>query len=495
MAERIAIVGSGICGMSAALTLAARGHHVTLTERDTAPPEVDADEAFFSWQRNGAAQFRHPHAFLGLLSNLIARNHPELLSELYAAGARRVDFLDMLPAELRGDYRPDKGDDSVWMLMCRRATMEMVMRRLVMAQANVRIVNRARVIAIATQSREGACFATGVRFIKDGAEHALNADVVVDASGRRSPFPKWFANIGLPVPEEKSDAQIVYYTRHYRLKPGRHEPVREDRSDAGDLGYLKFGVFPGESGHFAIILCVPVVEAALKRAVRDPQLFDRICLSLPGLRPWLADDQAEPTTKPFGIGDIHAVWRDYAPNGDPVALNFFAIGDASIRTNPLYGRGCSMGMLHTNLLVDALARSSDPVRRARLFAANTRRELRPMFDASVRQDKRSVGRFKELMRTSKPQRPKSLRQWLSLALEDAVGAAAREHLHVARGALRSFHLLEPPGAFLSRWDVRLTLLRYLLRGRKRNAAKRPKRGPERLEMHRSLDLAPNPPTN
>jgi hypothetical protein len=79
-------------------------------------------------------------------------------------------------------------------------------------------------------------------------------------------------------------------------------------------------------------------------------------------------------------------------------------------------------------------------------------------------------------------RPDSLRRWVSLAFRDAVAAAARERIHVLRGVLRSFHLLEKPGDFLKQGSVRRTVLRYLLKGRKRNAGKRLQRGPSRSEM-------------
>ena len=40
-------------------------------------------------------------------------------------------------------------------------------------------------------------------------------DVVIDASGRRTRFPQWFAQSGCDIPEEKHDAELVYYTRHF----------------------------------------------------------------------------------------------------------------------------------------------------------------------------------------------------------------------------------------------------------------------------------------
>jgi 2-polyprenyl-6-methoxyphenol hydroxylase-like FAD-dependent oxidoreductase len=484
----VLIAGSGICGMSAALSLAHSGRSVTILERDSPPPSGDIDAAFFSWNRNGAAQFRHPHAFLGLLCNLLEQHYPDLLQEFYAAGARRVNFQEMLPAQLRENYTPAKQDEALWVLMCRRATIETVMRRFVARQANIKIINHARVTGLLAETSTNGLRVEGLQVDVDGAQQQLPANIVVDASGRRSRFPRWFEQMDAPISEEKAGAEIVYYTRHYQLCEGRHEPPRGERSGAGDLGYLKFGVFPGENGHFAIILCVPVAEVALKRAVRDPQQFDNICLNIPGLQPWLTDHRARATTRPFGIGDITAVWRDYLTNDEPVALNFFAIGDAAVRTNPLYGRGCSMSVLHANLLADTLADVTDPVTRAQVFSQRTEQALRPIWNASLREDRRGIRRSTASMQGLLLESPNSLRQWLRLAFGDALAAAVREQLHVARGAFRTFHLLEKPGAFLADWRVRGTLLRYLLRGRRRNAARRLQPGPNRQAMHAALDL-------
>ncbi len=176
-----------------------------------------------------------------------------------------------------------------------------------------------------------------------------------------------------------------------------------------------------------------------------------------------------------------------------MALNFFAIGDAAIRTNPLYGRGCSTGLLHASILTDVLADTSDPVERALAFHQRTRFELRPIYDASLSEDRRGIKRATASMTGGLLEPPKTLRRWFALAFGDALSAASREQVHVLRGALRSFHLIEKPGEFLNDWRIRRTVLRYMLRGRKRNAAMRLQPGPERGELHELLGLqAPEP---
>ena len=55
MSENILVIGSGIAGMCTALALAKQGLDVTVVERDTPPPQGDADAAFFAWPRRGAS--------------------------------------------------------------------------------------------------------------------------------------------------------------------------------------------------------------------------------------------------------------------------------------------------------------------------------------------------------------------------------------------------------------------------------------------------------
>lgn len=488
-AEQVAVVGAGICGLFTSLSLSRRGFAVTLFERDTPPPEGDADQAFFTWQRRGAAQFRHPHAFLGLMCSVLEEHYPDLLEDFFAAGARKVAFADTIPDQLKDQYQPEPGDEKMWVLMCRRATMETVVRRYVERESSVRFENAQYVTQIITTEDPADPrnrIATGIELTdrKQGnTTSVFDADIIVDATGRASKFHRWLKDQGVTVTEQRDDAEIVYYTRHYRLRPGVSEPPRDSKNpSAGDLGYMKYGVFPGDNGHFALIICLPNDERELREAIKTGEQFDDICMTIPGLRPWIAASQAEPTTAPFGIGQIHAVWRDYVHDDGPQLANFFAVGDSAIRTNPLYGRGCSTGTLHAHILADVLATERDPLRRATEFRARSEQHIRPIFDASLNEDKRGIKRAAAILQGVNLDRATSLKSWFGLAFGDALTAAARDKLHVHRGIMRTVNLIEKPGDFLKDQRVRWTILRYMLRGRRRNAQSRIQPGPKRSAM-------------
>ena len=65
-----------------------------------------------------------------------------------------------------------------------------------------------------------------MRGVRLEAGEEIAADLVVDASGRRSYAPRWLEAIGArPLSEERHDCGFFYQTRWYRLRPGESFPA------------------------------------------------------------------------------------------------------------------------------------------------------------------------------------------------------------------------------------------------------------------------------
>lgn len=485
--EEIVVVGAGIAGLCTALRLGGGTRRVTLLERDEAPPEGGPDVAFDEWQRRGVSQLRQSHAFLARLRNIIRDEHPALLADLYAAGCRDITFGDMLPPHLRDDYVPQPGDADLTILTSRRTTLELVIRRYVERLPGVSIRSGVKVRSLLQADKAGTITVTGV--VADMAEgrEEIRADFVVDAGGKAANLIEQLIKAGAPITETAETAGVLYFTRHYRLHDGEAEPPRGEVPASGDLGYLKFGVFPADNGRFSITLCVPEIEHGLRKAVMDGDTFQRICEAMPGMAPWVAPDKSEPVGKIIGMGDLHSRWRDLAPGGKPAVLGFVAIGDALVRTNPLYGRGCSLAAVSAGVLRDALDASTDPATRLLAYEAGVRREVRPYYDLMLKQDRSAIRRARATL--TPDHRPRLKARLAKSFVEDGITIAARSDIRLMRAMMRGFHMLEHPEAWLKRPRNMSKVLGYWARGRRLNAAAYPpKLGPDRPELHALLGM-------
>jgi 2-polyprenyl-6-methoxyphenol hydroxylase-like FAD-dependent oxidoreductase len=486
MTETVVVLGAGMAGLCTALALAPTGRRIVLLERDPAPPADGLEDVFDGWERRGASQLRHSHAFLARLRSLIGREHPALLTALRAAGARELRFADALPPAIAKTYVPDPADEDMAVLVSRRSTLEAVIRRHVEADERVQIRSGVFVEGLITEREPGgALIARGFK-VADG--EPVLGDLVIDAGGRASPMIDWLAQAGAAIDDEAEDCAILYYTRFYRLHPGRADPPRGAGSPTGDLGYLKFGVFPADNGTFSITLAVPEVEERLRAAVVRGESFEAICASLPGVAPWTDPARSTPVSRVHAMGDLKSRWREFAPRGRPAILAAFSVGDSLVRTNPLFGRGCSFAAIEAHLLRDVLVETTDPAERARLYSARVRAELHPFFKDMREQDRAAARRARRILEP--PRRRKLAARLMRRFIEDGVSIAIRQDIGLLRDAMRAFHMLEPPRRWLGRPANLAKILRVMARGRKANAHLYPApAGPPRSQLLPALGLS------
>ncbi|MGD0192529.1 MAG: FAD-dependent oxidoreductase [Rhizomicrobium sp.] len=487
--ESILVAGAGIAGLGAALALSNGCRTVTILDRDPAPPDSSPDNAFYDWERRGATQLRHSHAFIGRLTTLIRRRYPDLMDELLEAGARLFSYEEALPPALKARYVRQDADDELAFIFSRRTTLELILRRYAARLPGVSFLANASVRGLIAERDGNAILVKGLDVECDGTTETLHADVVVDASGRNTVFPDWLRAQGAVIDEEQSPAGILYYTRHYRLRDGQDEPPRDGTPGGGDLGYIKFGIFVADNRHFSVTLATPEIEAEMRKVVVRPDVFDTICRQIPACARWIDPLRAEPVSQVFSMGNLVSVWRHFVKDGKPQVLNFFAIGDAAMRTNPLYGRGCSAGVAHAHMLHDVLASASDPRERAVNFERVTFDSIRPFYDTMVKQDLQAIRRAEhELDPAHKP----SLKARLAKSfVEDALIPATRGDIAVSRASSRAFHMIGHPTRWLTRPVIAARILRMWMMPRSAKLARDyypPSFGPARNEMLARLGL-------
>jgi 2-polyprenyl-6-methoxyphenol hydroxylase-like FAD-dependent oxidoreductase len=433
---RIIVVGGGIAGLGTALACARDGHQVTVLERDDTPMPPDADAAF-GWQRTGAPQVRHSHAFLARLRNLLRDRAPDVLEALFASGAAEIRFTDDLPLTLTDrSLRP--GDEELVALACRRTTFEWVLRKLALAEPGVEFRHGVAASALdANPARPGAIpLVVGV----DG----VAADLVVDARGPRSSSAEWLAAVGAPpVAEELNESGIVYFSRFYRVRSGVEAPPYVGPT-AADLGYLKYAIFLGDNRTFSITYAIESHDDELRRALATPDAFEAVARSLVAVAPWRLEGVADPITDVHVMAGLRNRFRPLVGvDGAPLVHGFVTVGDASVCTNPLYGRGCSLAFVHAFGLADAIRETGDDFDAlGRALASFTERELVPWFRSAVLQDEQA-----RVLREELP--AEDPRAFLQAVFRDGLLPAMRTSPIVFRAFLRWFNLLATPDALMA----------------------------------------------
>jgi 2-polyprenyl-6-methoxyphenol hydroxylase-like FAD-dependent oxidoreductase len=464
----VLVIGAGIAGLGTALALGRDGHHVTVLERDATRMPATPQEAFW-WDRKGAPQVRHSHMFLARLRNVLRDGYPDVREALLEAGATELSISEMIPEGM--DPTPMPGDEDLAMIACRRTTFEWVLRTKVLEQDHVQFRDGIVVDGLLTDGTR----VTGVR-CADGEE--LTADVVVAANGRRSEFPRWVREAGLgEIEEVTEDTGIVYWSRFYKLLPGAIEPKQEGPI-GGDLGYMKFAVFPGDNGTFSITLATNN-EDEVFRGLGKEALFDQVVQHLVPTAPWVDPAVSEPITGVHPMAKLLNRVRHVVVDGVPLAPGLHAVGDAAVCTNPLYGRGCSLGFVHAELLRDVLREHpTDPVAQSLALHAATERELMPWYVASVVADARNRRMAKG------EERPED--EFLGTILKDVMPAMRTDPV-LFRAFIRMFNLLAAPESLMS--DPELIGRVMDLYQRKDEFEPPAPLGPSRDEMVAALGLA------
>ncbi|WP_317443150.1 NAD(P)/FAD-dependent oxidoreductase [Streptomyces collinus] len=338
------VLGGSLAGLLAARALASTGARVTLVERDTLPAGPEP--------RKGLPQARHVHQLWSGGARALEQLLPGATARLRAAGANRMAMTtEMVALSPHGWYR--RWAESAFMLSASRDLLDSVVRRLVLADGAIELVERAEAVGLAGT----AAAVTGARVrTHEGAVRTLTADLVVDATGRGSRTPHWLAELGLPAPERREvDSGLVYASRLFRAPERARSgfPVVNIAPDPRGTGTGSGGVLvPVEDGKWMVTLIggrndeVPSTETDFIRYATERLRHPLIGRLLAG---------AEPLTQ-VSVTRTTANRRHFYEKTPAWPENFAVLGDALCALNPLYGHGMAVSAQSALALRDVTGR-------------------------------------------------------------------------------------------------------------------------------------------
>jgi 2-polyprenyl-6-methoxyphenol hydroxylase-like FAD-dependent oxidoreductase len=352
LGERAVVIGAGMGGLAAAGALAKYFERVDILERDRLTASA--------LSRSGTPQDRHPHGLLAGGLRGLDQIFPGFRRDLAAAGAVSVTFARDVQFE-----RPDVGvlpkrDFGISVLCATRPLIELVLRRRAEAIANITLRPASRVTGIVPAA--GGAGVRGVRFVNgSGRSETLDADLVVDASGRGAPTLTLLDALGWERPQmTEIGVDISYATAVVEIPPDATTEWKAVLTlpDPPHVA-LHAIIVPTEDGRWITAIAdhsatawIETWEAFLEasRSLITPTVSNALRYARP----------------PEGIRHYRfpvSTWKHFErlprlPRG------VLPIADALCRFNPIHGQGMSSAAKQAHLLDDVLSRAAadpDPI--------------------------------------------------------------------------------------------------------------------------------------
>jgi 2-polyprenyl-6-methoxyphenol hydroxylase-like FAD-dependent oxidoreductase len=325
---RAVVLGGGWTGMLVAQALTRHAASVTVVERDVLPDGP--------LHRKGLPQARHVHVLWSSGARIVEGYLPHTKERLLAAGARYVGFHDDLVTLTASGWQ-HRFPATQFAVMCSRPLLDWVVRDQILAGGQIDL--RQETEAVDLIGDRGRVTGVKVRDTIGGAVTTLEADLVLDATGRGSRIRQWLSGLGVPAIEEDIvDAGVAYATRLYRAPEGADGfPAVNVAADHLTRQSGRFGVvYPIEDDQWMVTLTgtrgatMPTTEedfVAFARQLRHPIVADLIGV-------------AEPLSP---VSGSHAALnrRLYPERLERWPDGLLILGDSLAAFNPVYGHGMS----------------------------------------------------------------------------------------------------------------------------------------------------------
>ncbi len=441
------VIGGSMAGLLAARVLADHFDRVTIVERDHFPQQAE--------YRKGVPQGHHLHLLLARGRQILDQLFPGLTDELDTYGGSSIDLSEDAAFLLRSGWTP-RFRSGILSYASSRFLLEWGVQRRLAAHPKVQFMEGAQVTGLL--SNEAKTQVTGVRVrYRRGqeAESDMQAELVVDASGRSTDAPDWLQSLGYEHPQETIvNSFLAYATRWYHRPANFPAQWRLLFVNARPPDVPRGGaIFALENDKWVVTLggaardYPPTDEAGFlefARSLLTPALYEAI-------------KDAEPISPIYGYQRTANQLRHFErltrwPD------NFVVMGDAACAFNPIYGQGMSMAAMGA-MTLDGCLRDEHGSGMAQRFQKRLAKVSEGAWLLATGEDFRY------------PTTEGGQRTWMTRFTHwyiDRVYVAMPTSIEITRMFTEIAHLLKPPTA-LFHPRIMVEALRYILANRGKKA--------------------------
>jgi 2-polyprenyl-6-methoxyphenol hydroxylase-like FAD-dependent oxidoreductase len=338
------VIGASVAGLLAARVLARHFDSVTVVERDECRDETVA-------ARKGVPQGNHIHLLWSGGMRIVEQLFPGIADDLRAAGGAIFDNGRDMRWYHHGVWKL-RHASGLQIHAQSRPLLEQCLRRRLLETPNVRFLGGHMLQQLCAGPDGSQVTGVVVRPVGEGgADVQLDADLVLDASGRSAATLPQLERLGYPRPEQESiGVDIGYATRVFRApQDGRDWQAMAVYATAPRTHGLGV-IFPIEGGRWIVTLVG--LRGHYPRSA-DDQTFMEFARSLEQPDVYEAIRGAEPEGPIHLIGYANQMRRRFERMASmPGGLLY--LGDSLCSLNPLYGQGMTLCALQASILDEML---------------------------------------------------------------------------------------------------------------------------------------------
>jgi 2-polyprenyl-6-methoxyphenol hydroxylase-like FAD-dependent oxidoreductase len=345
--EHAIVIGASMAGLGAARALSAHFQRVTVVERDVLPTTPQT--------RKGVPQGSHSHGLLSAGYHAVESFFPGIMDELVAEGISRGDTTRDYLLYHHGHWKLRAPTGHLALGMTRPHFESKVASKL-RERPNVTVLENHDAVAPLFDSARGRVTGLVVRERARDWRSTLDADLLIDASGRGSSATKWLAEWGYgTVPESKMPIDVGYTTAIFEREPGDLQ---------GTLGYVIAGSAPHSKRYCVALavenngLMVTLAGCLGDHPPKDLEGWREYARGLPtpDVADMLRDRQPIAPLKSYRFTGNH---RRYFERLTSFPRGFLVLGDAWCGFNPVYAQGMAVALSEARVLDQCLAATID----------------------------------------------------------------------------------------------------------------------------------------